>query len=127
MNPGRYDVSGLIEAQYEPGSRGRVLRNLLGIRRTGDMELAESQALELAQRQAIEAYSQDHRFTATDVCRLHAIWLGPIYAWAGEYRAVNITKDGFPFAAAARDYRVLIGVFRKVIDRTWRNASSSGR
>ena len=28
---GRYDVSGLIEAQYQKGSRGRVLRNLLGI------------------------------------------------------------------------------------------------
>jgi len=27
----RYDVSGLIEAQYQKGSRGRVLRNLLGI------------------------------------------------------------------------------------------------
>jgi hypothetical protein len=28
---GRYDVSGLIEAQHQKGSRGRVLRNLLGI------------------------------------------------------------------------------------------------
>jgi len=27
----RYDVSDLIEAQYQPCSRGRVLRNLLGI------------------------------------------------------------------------------------------------
>jgi len=27
----RYDVSQLVGAQYQPGSRGRVLRNLLGI------------------------------------------------------------------------------------------------
>jgi hypothetical protein len=25
----RYDVSGLVEAQFEPGSRRRVLKNLL--------------------------------------------------------------------------------------------------
>jgi len=29
---GHYDASGLIEAQFEPGSRGRVLRYLLGIK-----------------------------------------------------------------------------------------------
>ena len=28
---GHYDASGLIEAQFEPGSRGRVLKNLLVI------------------------------------------------------------------------------------------------
>ena len=30
-------------------------------------------------------------------------------------------------AATGRDYRLLIGLFRKVIDRTWKNASSSGQ
>lgn len=29
----RYDNDQLAEAQFEPGSRGRVLKNLLGIRR----------------------------------------------------------------------------------------------
>jgi cell filamentation protein len=28
--------------------------------------------------------------------------LGEIYEWAGEYRQVNVSKDGFPFAAAAK-------------------------
>jgi len=41
------------EAEYEPGSRGRVLRNLLGITRVRDMNEAESQALELVQEAAI--------------------------------------------------------------------------
>lgn len=36
---GRYNVSGLPEAQFEPGSRGRVLRNALGIVRVRDMQL----------------------------------------------------------------------------------------
>lgn len=29
----RYNVSGLVEAQFQPGTRGRVLRNLFGITR----------------------------------------------------------------------------------------------
>lgn len=98
---GRYGVSGLAEAQTEPGSRGRVLRNLLRITRVRDMQLAESQALELAQVQAIDTVSADLRFTAAEVCRLHRLWLEPIYPWAGEYRNVNIGKRGFQFATAA--------------------------
>jgi hypothetical protein len=30
---GRYDVAGLEEAQWKPGSRARVLKNRLGVRR----------------------------------------------------------------------------------------------
>jgi hypothetical protein len=32
----RYDASELEEAQFEPGSRGRVLKNLLGIKSQRD-------------------------------------------------------------------------------------------
>jgi hypothetical protein len=39
---GRYSVSGLIEAQYQPGSRNRVLRNLLSITRKRVMDEAEA-------------------------------------------------------------------------------------
>jgi cell filamentation protein len=31
---------------------------------------------------------------------MHRLWLGDVYAWAGEYRQVNIGKGGFMFAAA---------------------------
>src|SRR5438105_3411222 len=95
----RYEPTG-VQAEFEPGSRGRVLRNLLGITRVRDMNEAESEALLLAQRQAVEHFTEDHRFTAADVCLLHRMWLGPIYAWAGEYRSLNIGKGGFQFAHA---------------------------
>lgn len=95
----RYAAQG-PEAEFEPGSRGRVLRNLLGIKRRGDIVLAESQALTLAQREAVEMFQHDHRFSAADVRQLHRFWLGPIYAWAGEYRTVNLGKSGFQFASA---------------------------
>lgn len=97
----KYQATGL-QAEFEPGSGGRVLRNLLGITRVRDMKLAESQALLLAQQNAVEGYSDDHRFTAADFCNLHRDWLGPVYAWAGEYRNVNMGKGGFQFAHAAR-------------------------
>ena len=48
MGEHRYQATG-VEIEFEPGSRGRVLRNLLGIARMRDMNLAESQALEIAQ------------------------------------------------------------------------------
>lgn len=88
------------EAEFEPGSRGRVLRNALGIIRVRDLNEAESQALVLAQEAALDRFGPDHRFTADDICALHRLWLGPIYPWAGEYRKVNIGKAGFQFAHA---------------------------
>jgi cell filamentation protein len=99
MTTARYQGAG-PETEFEPGSRGRVLRNLLGIVRARDMAEAESQALEIAQEAALEQYGPDHRFSATDVCHLHRLWLGPIYSWAGKYRTVNIGKGGFQFAHA---------------------------
>ena len=44
----RYDVSGLPEAQFEPGSHGLVLKNLLRITSRHIMDEAEARALEQA-------------------------------------------------------------------------------
>lgn len=93
----KYKAAG-VEAEFEPGSRGRVLRNLLGITRVRDMQAAESEALEIAQEAAIDRFDSHHCFTAEDIRALHRLWLGPIYRWAGEYRSVNISKGGFQFA-----------------------------
>lgn len=99
MATNRYQATGR-EAEFEPGSRGRVLHNLLGIKRVGDMNLAETQALEIVQDTVLDQFGPDHRFTAHDICALHQLWLGDIYPWAGEYRSVNIGKGGFQFAHA---------------------------
>lgn len=95
----KYEATG-PEAEFEPGARGRVLRNRLGIKRVRDMNEAESQALLIAQDAALDRYGPDHRFTAADVCELHRLWLAPIYDWAGLYRRVNVGKGGFQFAHA---------------------------
>lgn len=41
----RYDISTLIEDQYEPGSHGRVLKNLLGITSKREMSRMETREL----------------------------------------------------------------------------------
>ena len=98
----RYDVSGLTEAQYQRGSHGRVLRNLLGITGKRLMDETEAREQKRALKEILSFYTREHRFKAEDICRMHKIWLGGIYEWAGQYRRVNLIKGNFPFAAAAR-------------------------
>lgn len=95
----RYLAAGW-ESEFQPGSRGRVLRNLLGITRVREMEDAEAQAFASAQKVALKRYGGTHRFTPADIRYLHKLWLGSIYPWAGKYRTVNIVKGGFQFAHA---------------------------
>lgn len=96
----RYNTSHLIEDQYEPGSRGRVLRNLLHITRKREMDVVEAEQYTLVQLKLMRMYSREHRFTAADVCTIHREWLGNVYEWAGQFRNVNITKGDFTFAMA---------------------------
>ena len=104
---GRYDVSGLVEAQYEEGSQDMVLRNLLGIIDPDEMDRMEARALVKATDTLIREYDQEHQFTAADICYLHKTWLGEIYEWAGRYRKINITKDYFTFAMAAQIHKLM--------------------
>lgn len=96
---GRYKAGG-PEAEFEPGSRGRVLRNRVGVTSVREIERKESEALLTVTQRAIDETGVDQRFTADDVRRMHRRWLGGIYEWAGEYRQVNVAKGEFMFAAA---------------------------
>ena len=104
---GRYDVSKLPEAQFEPGSHGRVLRNLLGIKQKREMDRVEAQEQLRALEELVRIYDESHCFTAADVRRIHKVWLGPVYPWAGNYRQVNISKGEFPFATAREIPRLM--------------------
>jgi cell filamentation protein len=97
----RYDTSGLIKGQFEPGSGRRVLKNLLGIKGKREIGQVETRELLRAQDELVDIYGADHRFRAADIRRMHGLWLGSVYAWAGSYRQVNLSKADFPFAAAA--------------------------
>lgn len=97
----KYDVSGLSEAQYEPGSHRLVIKNMLGIRKKSGMDHLESIALKQAEDALFRKYGARHSFTTKDIRQMHKLWLGKIYPWAGQYRRVNISKGNFPFAVAA--------------------------
>ncbi len=98
----KYATSGLVEAQYEPGSRNRVLKNLPGIKKKIEMDSMEALALKQAEEEIINTYGANHRFNTSDICKIHKIWLGNIYPWAGKFRKVNLSKGEFNFAAAAQ-------------------------
>ena len=104
-NPGPNDPIPVDEA--DPGSRGRALRNRLGVTSVRALERRESEALLAATQQVIDQVTVDQNFTAADICRLQRLWLGEIYEWAGEYRNVNIAKGAFMFAAAAQVPRLM--------------------
>ncbi len=68
-------MSGLAEAQFEPGSRGRVLKNKLGIKSKRLMDKVEREGQLQVIGELAGTYDADHRFTATDICNIHKIWL----------------------------------------------------
>ena len=73
------------------------------------MDEAEARALEQAMDVLVRAYGETHRFTATDLCDCHRIWLDGIYEWVGHYRRVNVGGDSLPFAAAAQVPTLTVG------------------
>ncbi|MCS5710982.1 Fic family protein [Candidatus Berkiella aquae] len=100
MKKDRYDTQGTDEGETEPGSSGRVLKNLVSVKRKREMDALEYQALIKVTDDSFENYSQSYSFTSLELCKLHKAWLGNLYNWAGSYRQVNMSKKGFPFAAA---------------------------
>lgn len=117
MNSSRYNTEHLCESQFEPGTHGRVLKNLLGIHSKRAMDEMEAAKLADATDWAIRHVGADQRFTAADIGLWHTQWLGEIYPWAGEYRQVNISKGGFVFAMAAQVPRLMQEFERDLLAR----------
>jgi cell filamentation protein len=98
----RYNTTGMKDADFEPGTRQRVIKNSLGIKSKREIDKLEAKKLQESLEKIINMYDKDHRFTINDICKMHKIWLGDIYPWAGKFRQVNMAKGGFEFAAASR-------------------------
>lgn len=96
----RYNIEDMEEGEFEPGSKCRVLKNLVSIKKKKEMDELEFGELARVLDDSLDFYDSHFAFTSAELCRLHKCWLGAIYSWAGSYRQVNMSKDGFPFAAA---------------------------
>ena len=94
-----------------------MLKNLLGVTSSAEMDIAEANALVVAVDQLVRMYDEEHRFTANDICEFHRVWLSSIYAWAGKYRQVNVSKGDFMFAAAVQIPALMAEFERDVLPR----------
>lgn len=95
----KYDTSANIEDQFEPGSNGEVLKNLLGITEPEIMGAVEFERLVETEIRVVEELTDDFQFTAQYIYDLHRYWLGDVYGWAGRPRTVNIAKDSVTYCA----------------------------
>jgi len=101
MNPpDRYDATGNIEAEYEPGTS--ILRNKLRITDQSRLDRLEFEALLRTQEAYYGLVGEDTVMTNALPCEIHRYWLGDIYEWAGRYRTVNLTKGDFRWPPPGR-------------------------
>lgn len=111
----RYQVSGW-QNSYQEGSDGEVLKNKLDIISRDDMNHAELMLLRKLYISVLQPPPQG-RITVRLIREWHRRWLGNVYAWAGYERSVNMSKDGFPFAAADRISALLEDFDRRYLAR----------
>ncbi|MER2103421.1 MULTISPECIES: Fic family protein [Pseudomonas] len=104
----RYEAEG-AQGSFQAGSDEQVLSNKLGISDPEEMDDAELTLLEKLYQQVLIERLPARSITVQDLRDWHRYWLGNIYPWAGEIRAVNLGKDGFFFAAAPQIPRLLEG------------------
>jgi len=99
-NTGRYATDG-AESEFQPGSWGKVLRNLAGITSKKKIEQLEFESLIRTQIFYITKILSPCTVLNEDLIRKnHKDWLGKIYEWAGNYRTVNVSKGDFTWPPA---------------------------
>ena len=106
MTTDRYQVTG-AEGDFEPGSNGQVLRNLLGVQSAEEIDELELHLLSLLYEEVLIRKLPDRKLAVADLKEWHRRWLGNVYSWAGQERSVNMGKGGFMFAAAGQVPRLL--------------------
>lgn len=77
-----------------------VLKNKLGT--TDPLEIAtyETQGFANAEYALINELTDQTSFDVEYICRIHRLALIEVYEFAGNYRTVNMSKEGFHFSAA---------------------------
>ncbi len=83
-----------------PGDQHEVLPNLLGITSAEGIAISEFEGFLKAEIILTENLSPQTIFNCKYILKIHKLALEHLYAFAGKYREVNLSKGGFPFAAA---------------------------
>jgi len=91
----------IISARYHAiGSEAENLPNKLALTDTLEIQAAETVGFFKAAYLFTQQLAPSTAFTCGYICQLHQAALGFLYAFAGRYRRVNISKGGFLFPPA---------------------------
>ncbi len=83
-----------------PDNQGDILPNLLGLTTEKEINESEFEGFLKAEIYFTEKLSSRTKFNAKYILGLHKMSLSHLYSFAGKCRDVNMSKGGFPFAAA---------------------------
>jgi len=83
-----------------PDSQNEALPNLLGLESTEEISKSEFEGFLKAEILLTESLTRQTEFTVDYILNLHKLALAHLYSFAGKFRDVNLSKGGFPFAAA---------------------------
>ncbi len=111
----KYDTTGNVEAQFEPGSDDRVLANKLGVSNAEEMDEIEMDLLKRLYDVVLGSVGATHRLTTADFRKWHRSWLGNVFAWAGQYRTLNMSKGDFIFAASGQVPKLMDNLDKEVL------------
>jgi cell filamentation protein len=89
----RYDVTGNLEAEYVD-AEGLVLVNKPGITDLEQLQLLEEECLTKAYETLLDEIRLDTPLTVELICYVHERIFGALFAWAGRWRTVTISKPG---------------------------------
>jgi len=116
MTANRYQATG-PQAECQPGSNDQVLRNRQGITDPDVMDDLETRLLLRLYERVMREQFPNRRLDVADLMGWHHQWLGNLYDGAGHPRSVNMSKDGFHFAAALQIPRLLDEFEQKYLHR----------
>ncbi len=83
-----------------PEGQNEILPNIAGLNSAEEIALSEFEGFLSAEIQLTEGLTARTKFNVSYILRVHKLALGHLYAFAGKYRDVNISKGGFAFPAA---------------------------
>jgi cell filamentation protein len=83
-----------------PDSQGDILPNLLGLTSVKQVNEAEFEGFLKAEIYFTERLNSRTKFNKAFILKIHKMSLEHLYSFAGKLRDVNLSKGGFPFAAA---------------------------
>ncbi len=83
-----------------PANQSEILPNLLGLQSIEEIGFSEFEGFLMAEIKLTENLTPRTKFNASYILKMHKLALGHLYAFAGKYREVNISKGGFTFPAS---------------------------